>query len=51
MVDDLISNGNDIKKTRAAFGDEKGTVGGVSGEHQVAQIWETIAPTMEGYWY
>lgn len=48
MVDDLISNGNDIKKTRAAFGDEKGTIGSVSGEHQVAQIWEIIAPTMEG---
>jgi len=48
MVDDLISNGNDIKKTRAAFGDEKGTIGGVSGEHQVAQIWEIIAPAMEG---
>lgn len=48
MVDDLISNGNDIKKTRAAFGDEKGSIGCVSGEHQVAQIWDIISPTMAG---
>ena len=47
MVDELISNGNDIKKTRAAFGDEKGTIGGVSGENQVAQIWDIISPSME----
>lgn len=48
MVDDMISNGNDIKKTRAAFGDEKGTIGGIAGEHQIAQIWEIISSTMEG---
>ena len=47
VVDELISNGNDIKKTRAAFGDEKGTIGGVSGENQVAQIWDIISPSME----
>lgn len=48
MVDDLISNGNDINITRAAFGDEKGRIGGVSGENQIAQIWEIISPTMKG---
>lgn len=48
MVDSLISNGNDISKTRAAFGDEKGTIGGVSGDHQIKQIWEIIYPTMNG---
>lgn len=47
MVDDMISNGNDIKKTRAALGDKKGTLGTVSEEHQIAQIWEIISPTME----
>ena len=47
MVDDMISNGNDIKKTRAALGDKKGTLGAVSEEHQIAQIWEIISPTME----
>jgi len=47
MVDDMISNGNDIKKTRAALGDKKGTIGAVSEEHQIAQIWEIISPTME----
>lgn len=48
MVDELISNGNDIKKTRSAFGDEKGTIGGISGEQQIKQIWEIISPTMSG---
>ncbi|MFW2373467.1 MAG: hypothetical protein ACN4GM_10140 [Gammaproteobacteria bacterium] len=48
MVDELISNGNDIKKTRTALGDEKGAIGGVSGEKQIKQIWEIITPTMNG---
>lgn len=48
MVDDLISNGNDINKTRAAFGDEKGAIGGVSGKNQITQIWGIISPVMKG---
>ncbi len=46
MIEEMISNGNDIKKTRAAFGDEKGIIGSISGENQIAQIWENISPSM-----
>ncbi|MFK5913249.1 MAG: hypothetical protein QM484_02665 [Woeseiaceae bacterium] len=48
MVDVLISNGNDIKKTRSTFGDEKGTIGSISGEQKIKQIWEIITPAMSG---
>ncbi|MBW3697024.1 hypothetical protein EK599_15085 [Vibrio sp. T187] len=48
MVSELVSNGNDIKKTRAAFGDEKGAIGSITGEQQVKQIWELISPVMAG---
>ncbi|MDH5633208.1 MAG: hypothetical protein OEZ10_09500 [Gammaproteobacteria bacterium] len=48
MVDEMISNGNDIHKTRSAFGDEKGAIGSVSGEKQIEKIWEIISPTMQG---
>lgn len=48
MIDEMISNGNDIKKTRAAFGNDKGTIGGISGKHQIKKIWEIISPTMSG---
>lgn len=48
MVDEMISNGNDIHKTRAAFGDEKGAIGSISGEKQIEKIWEIISPTMQG---
>jgi hypothetical protein len=44
----MILNGNDIGTTRAAFGDEKGTIGGVLDEHQIKQIWEIIYPAMNG---
>lgn len=46
MIDEMISKGNDIQKTRAAFGDEKGTIGSISGEKQIEKIWEIISPTM-----
>ena len=46
MIDEMISHGNDIQKTRAAFGDEKGTIGSISGEKQIEKIWEIISPTM-----
>jgi len=39
MIDEMISNGNDIHKTRAAFGDEKGSIGSISGEKQIEKIW------------
>ncbi len=48
MIEEMISNGNDIKKTRAGFGDEKGMIGGISGEHQIEQIWKIISSTMDG---
>ncbi|WP_105257901.1 hypothetical protein [Pseudoalteromonas sp. T1lg88] len=48
MIDDMILNGNDIEKTRAAFGDEKGAIGSISGEKEVEKIWEIISPTMQG---
>lgn len=44
MVDQMISNGNDILKTRAAFGDEKGSIGSISGERQIEEIWEIVSP-------
>lgn len=46
MVEEMISNGNDITKTREAFGDKKGTIGSIKGEKQVERIWEIISPTM-----
>ncbi len=48
MIKKMISNGNDINKTRAAFGNEKGAIGGISGEHQIEKIWELISTTMTG---
>jgi hypothetical protein len=48
MVNELISNGNDIKKTRSALGDGKGTIGSISGEQQIKQIWEIVSSTMGG---
>lgn len=48
MIDEMILNGNDIKKTRAAFGDEKGAIGSISGEKEIERIWEIISPTMQG---
>lgn len=47
MIDEMILNGNDIQKTRAAFGDEKGTIGSISGEKEIEKIWEIISPTMQ----
>lgn len=46
IIDEMISNGNDIQKTRSAFGDEKGTIGSISGEKQIEKIWELISSTM-----
>ena len=46
MVEEMISHGNDIKKTREAFGDGKGAIGGITGERQIEQIWEIISPAM-----
>jgi len=48
MIDEMISNGNDIHKTRTALGDEKGAIGSISGEKQIEKIWEIISPTMQG---
>ncbi len=48
IIEEMISNGNDINKTRAALGNEKGAVGSISGEHQIEKIWELISTTMTG---
>jgi hypothetical protein len=48
MIDEMISNRNDIDKNRAAFGDEKGAIGNISGDKQIEKIWEIISPTMHG---
>jgi len=48
MIDEMISNGNDIQKTRAAFGNEKGAIGSISGEKQIEKIWEIISPAIQG---
>jgi hypothetical protein len=48
MIDEMISNGNDIEKTRAAFGDGKGAIGSISEEKQIEKIWEIIYPAMPG---
>lgn len=46
IIDEMISIGNDIQKTRSAFGDEKGTIGSISGKKQIEKIWELISPAM-----
>ena len=46
MIEEMISNGNDIKKTREAFGDGKGAIGSIAGGRQFEQIWKIIAPAM-----
>jgi hypothetical protein len=43
----MVSHGNNIKKTREAFGDGKGAIGSVSGENQIEQIWEIILPNLQ----
>lgn len=48
MIDEMILTGNDIEKTRSAFGDEKGSIGNISGEKVIEKIWEIISPTMQG---
>ena len=46
MVEEMIKNGNDIKKTREAFGDGKGAIGSIAGEKQIEKIWKIISPSM-----
>ncbi|WP_371192962.1 hypothetical protein [Glaciecola sp. SC05] len=48
MVDEMVSNGNDTEKTRAAMGGEKGAFGSLVGENQILRIWEKISSTMRG---
>ncbi|HDX8372797.1 TPA: hypothetical protein RQN12_003834 [Aeromonas dhakensis] len=47
MIDEMILTGNDIEKTRSVFGDEKGSIGSISGEKVIEKIWEIISPTMQ----
>lgn len=44
----MMSHGNDITKTRKALGDGKGTIGSVSGEGELQQIWRIIEPVCAG---
>lgn len=48
MIDEMITWGNDIHKTREAFGDGKGRIGQIAGEDQLLQIWALIEPTRRG---
>lgn len=45
MILQMLSNGNDIHKTRNALGDEKGAIGSIKGRNQIVQIWDKISAT------
>lgn len=49
QFDKLISQGNDIQKTRAALGDGKGRIGQISGDNQLLQIWALVGPACVGF--
>jgi hypothetical protein len=46
MLDQLVEQGNDILKTRAALGGDKGRYGSVTGENPLQQIWEMARPSL-----
>jgi hypothetical protein len=48
MLEQMVSTGNDINKTREMFGGGNGRFGSVSGESQLLQIWEIIKPACNG---
>lgn len=48
MIEQLIARGNDINKTRDAFGGGKGRVGQIEGDDQLMQIWALIRPACGG---
>lgn len=48
MIERMVENGNDITKTRKAFGDGKGAVGAIRGKNQLQQIWDIIVPSIPG---
>ena len=48
VIEQMIEQGNDIRKTREALGDGKGAIGGISGENQVKKIWDLIGPACAG---
>lgn len=45
MVDQMATNGNDIKKMRELLGEEKGSFGSISGKNELLQIWSKISQT------
>ena len=47
MIEEMITSGNDIKKTRSAFGDDKGRIGGIGGDRQIEQIWDIVSSTIK----
>lgn len=48
MIEQMLEQGNNITKTRKAFGGGKGAVGAISGENQLQQIWNIIGPACPG---
>jgi hypothetical protein len=42
LVQQIISQGSDIEKTRAAFGGGKGRLGDIKGDGHLMQIWEIV---------
>ncbi|UFS68867.1 hypothetical protein LPW11_13275 [Geomonas sp. RF6] len=48
MIEEMLKTGNDIIKTRKAFGDGKGAIGSISGQNQLLKIWEIVRPSCPG---
>lgn len=44
MIEQMISGGNDIERTRTILGGGKGRFGSIEGDNQLLQIWEIIGP-------
>lgn len=44
MIEQMVSSGNDINKTREMLDGGKGRFGSITGENRLLQIWEIIKP-------
>lgn len=44
MIEQMVSQGNDINRTREMLGGGKGRFGSVAGKDQLLQIWDIIRP-------
>ena len=47
MVSEMIKNGNDLQKTRAVFGDVKGSIGGIKEADAIPAIWASLSPEIK----